>query len=310
MTTNGHRIVALTAPLAVPKMALEMIGPDQAATLLGTAIGNRTLKARKVKQFAREMLAGKWLVNGEGIIVSRSGRLIDGSHRLNAVIMAGVSVPMLVVRGVADEVAKTVNTGTARTYGDHQVISGRAYAQKTGPITNWWYRYELGSPASNITPSFQELDQLQEQHPQIVESAAFIANRKTLNRRCVPSVQGFVHAYTTEKYDRDMADLFMQMLNDGIDLTATNPIHALRRRLVDEESSRGVPIHVLAWTIKAWNFWIDGRPLEKVLWRTGGANPEDFPRFTVDGESPGRARTLEASAKSNKARAAARRIAS
>lgn len=250
-----------------PSITIETVTPQDAARMLGTMQGNRALRSRVVQRYAREMIAGKWLLNGESIKLATDGRLIDGQHRLNAVVLAKIPIRMCVVRGVDAGAMITLDTGVGRTFHDVGVIAGRSYTQQVGPIIRWWFKYQTGSPTVGNTPSIQEMQAILDDHPGITESAAFICKLQTVRTRCIPSVQGFVHAYASERYDRDMADLFMQDLNDGARLEKTSPIYALRKRLVDApEGRRPLPTHALAWTIKAWNFWVAGESVQVLKW--------------------------------------------
>ncbi len=274
------KVVAIDAP----RIAVENVTPAIAAQMLGTMSGNRPLRQRMVNRFAREMIAGKWLLNGESIKVSREGKLIDGQHRLNAVIAAKTAVQFFVVRGVDPTAFLTLDTGVSRNYYDASTIAGRDWLREAGGIARMWFRYERGvhSAQGRIPPSHQELDLVIEQHPGIPESARFIKTLKVVQNKCNASVQGFVHAYASESYDREMADSFMQDLNDGARLEKTSPIYALRSRLVDNADRKPEQIHVMALSIKAWNAWINGEKIQTLRWTTGGARPEEFPRFGVD----------------------------
>lgn len=272
-----------------PSITIETVTPEMAARLLGTMEGNRPLRQRAVQRYAREMLAGKWAVNGEAIKIARTGRLIDGQHRLSAVMMAKIPVQMCVVRGVDDSAIITLDTGVGRSFYDVGVIGGQSYAQAVGPIIRWWFKYLSGSPSVSNYPTHQEMAQVLVDHPQITESAAFIAKLKVVKSRCGAGVQGFVHSYASEAYDRDMADLFMNDLNEGAQLPADSPIFALRRRLVDitpESKGRMDQSHVLAWTIKAWNAWVAGEKMKAVKWQSSGDKTEPFPRFKNEVSPP------------------------
>lgn len=276
-------------PIDAPRITVERVTPEIAAQMLGTMSGNRPLRQRMVNRFAREMIAGKWLLNGESIKVSREGRLIDGQHRLNAVIAAKVPVMLFVVRGVDPDAFLTLDTGVSRNYYDATTIAGRDWLREAGGIARMWYRYErgFGSAQGRIPASHQEMDAVIEQHPGIPDSARFIKTLKVVQNKCNASVQGFVHAYASEKYDREMADSFMQDLNDGARLEKTSPIYALRVRLVDYAERKPDQVHVLALSIKAWNAWINGDKLQTIRWTTGGATPEEFPKFSVDAPQSG-----------------------
>lgn len=264
-----------------PVITIETITPEIAARLLGTMMGNRQLRQKAVQRYAREMIAGKWAVNGEAIKIAANGRLIDGQHRLSAVMMAKVPVKMCVVRGVDDSAIITLDTGVGRSFYDVGVIAGQSYAQAVGPIIRWWFKYLTGSPTVGNYPTHQEMAQILADHPHIAESASFIAKLKTVRHRCGAGVQGFVHSYASEAYDRDMADLFMTDLNEGAQLAPESPIFALRKRLVDTSETKGRvdQTHVLAWSIKAWNAWVAGEKVKSIKWQSSGEKTEPFPRF-------------------------------
>jgi len=83
----------------------EKITPDMAQEYLKFNTENyRSLSKDRVISYASDMKNGRWQFNGESIKFSENGQLIDGQHRLQAIIRAGVPVDMLVIRGVKDDV--------------------------------------------------------------------------------------------------------------------------------------------------------------------------------------------------------------
>lgn len=70
------------------------------------------------------MEAGRWRLNGETVKFSATGHLYDGQHRLNAVVQSGTTVPMVVIRGLGDDVMPTVDAGAKRSYSDALKLSG------------------------------------------------------------------------------------------------------------------------------------------------------------------------------------------
>jgi hypothetical protein len=73
-------------------ISLEMITPDMAADLLAVNVSNRNVRQRRVDQYARDMQVGRWQPTGEPITISDTGKLLNGQHRLMAVVQAGVTV--------------------------------------------------------------------------------------------------------------------------------------------------------------------------------------------------------------------------
>lgn len=76
---------------------------------------NRNLSDVTVTKYANAIRHGHWRLNGEPVIVSNSGALIDGQHRLWAVHNAGKSIDAVVTFGVDHGVTSTINCGRARS---------------------------------------------------------------------------------------------------------------------------------------------------------------------------------------------------
>lgn len=77
------------------------ISPDKAKRWLGrNHPSNRPVAYKRVEAFAGDMREGKWRVTHQGIAFDEKGMLIDGQHRLHAILSAGVSVRMMVVWSV------------------------------------------------------------------------------------------------------------------------------------------------------------------------------------------------------------------
>lgn len=100
------------------KVSIEDIGPEKAAELLRNNTRNRTLRKGLVDQYARDMLAGRWLQTHQGIAINCDGTILDGQHRLHAIVQSGVTVRILVARGVPSNVQKEMDGGAIRTVSD------------------------------------------------------------------------------------------------------------------------------------------------------------------------------------------------
>ncbi len=78
-----------------------MISPELAAKMLADQGANRRISARQVDLYSREMDKGRWIANVlVPIVLGTDGKLIDGQHRLAAVVRHGRPVEFSVV--VAD----------------------------------------------------------------------------------------------------------------------------------------------------------------------------------------------------------------
>ena len=83
------------------------VTPELAESWLAGTDVCRPVLNRHVEKFAAEMTAGRWRLTHQGIAFDTEGKLIDGRHRLLAVIRSGATVPMLVV---VDEPVPTNST--------------------------------------------------------------------------------------------------------------------------------------------------------------------------------------------------------
>lgn len=73
----------------------------------------KRINMNTARAYARDMSAGKWLLNGEAIVIDNDGNIKDGQHRLMGIAMSGVTVKSLVVTGV-DPAITTFDMGMRR----------------------------------------------------------------------------------------------------------------------------------------------------------------------------------------------------
>jgi hypothetical protein len=56
----------------------------------------RPLSQRKIQTLADQMKSGNWTATPCAVAASEDGRILDGIHRLHAVVQSGQTVPMRV----------------------------------------------------------------------------------------------------------------------------------------------------------------------------------------------------------------------
>lgn len=78
----------------------------------------RNLRIGEVKTLAEAMRRGEWVLTHQGVAFDSNGRLIDGQHRLHAIIMSGLPQDMLVVNGVDPAAFKVLDIGAKRSTAD------------------------------------------------------------------------------------------------------------------------------------------------------------------------------------------------
>jgi len=107
---------------------VERIGPSLAREYLKHNTMNRKLNERHAERLRDIMLAGDWWMNGETIIFGCDGTLLNGQHRLHAIIASGVAVDVFVIRGIDEQAFRTLDGGRIRTTGEVLYIDGEKNA--------------------------------------------------------------------------------------------------------------------------------------------------------------------------------------
>jgi hypothetical protein len=95
-----------------------IVTPELAERWLGkNAKHNRTIGQRHVEGMASDMREGNWRLTHQGICFDSEGRLIDGQHRLSAVVLSGAHVKMLVFANDHGSLTDPIDTNRTRSIG-------------------------------------------------------------------------------------------------------------------------------------------------------------------------------------------------
>lgn len=94
----------------------ETITPEKAAKMLENNPNYRRVDNSRVISYARKMEQGMWQENGEAIQIAEDGSLLNGQHRLHAIIKCGIPQKMLIV---CDVNANVFDSGKNRTWTDY-----------------------------------------------------------------------------------------------------------------------------------------------------------------------------------------------
>jgi len=263
--------------------SIELIDPATATSYLQANTRNRHLQTKYVNRLAGAMERGEWQFNADPIRFSDTGVLLDGQHRLAAVVQSEMTVPMLVVRGLVDESQTTMDTGNKRTFAHFLSMAGETNVYALAAAVRWTWVYETQdgnlSTRSNAVPTVQQLMQTLEQHPGLRDS---VRTARSV-RKQVRSSQGLLAAlhHIFESVDADDANDFFDRLRTGEQLPEGSPILILRKALITDslKPSTTPPDYHAAWIIKSFNAYRLGRDIRSIIWRKGGASAEPFPRI-------------------------------
>jgi hypothetical protein len=257
-------------PAATPMPDVEIITvtPAMAEEWLKQNTHNRNVRKRAVADYARDMKAGQWRLNGEAIKFAADGTLLDGQHRLLAVVEASIPVTLMVVTGLATETQETMDAGRKRTAADAFSLRGEANASTLASVLKRVWMWDQGDLrfAGNYTPTTAECAALLEERPEIYRSVEIALRVHSAFRYLPQSVVGTAH-HLFSRIAVDEAVWFFCRVGDGADLSANHPILTLRNRVMtDRADSRKVPDYRhMAYLIRAWNAVREDRPLSRII---------------------------------------------
>jgi hypothetical protein len=95
-----------------------VITPVMAKEYLKANIGNRPLRRGHVKDLADAITRGEFLKTHQGIAFDTGGNVLDGQHRLEAIVAANMPVAMNVTFDAPSESFAVLDQGTRRTASD------------------------------------------------------------------------------------------------------------------------------------------------------------------------------------------------
>lgn len=227
---------------------------------------NRTVRQNKVLEWASFMRAGEWQLRGE-IIITESGEVIDGQHRILAVVEAGMDVPFFVRVVPANQAAKVnryTDIGVPRNLSDYLHFNGVPDAARVAPMLVYERNSRIcGSP----------LQSTKGQKPEYLALFREIGE-ETLKRvfglmpRGLHSTIGINRAFLdwfglhAQIIDCGSAELFLGLLADPSELKKTDPPYVLREALMDlqRKSQKISLVQQAHMTAKAWRYFGEGQP--------------------------------------------------
>lgn len=244
-----------------------VVTPEIAKKLLARNKNNRSLCGKIVENYSRDMMNGRWQVNGESIKIGKDGSLLDGQHRLSAVLKSGIPVPFVVIEDIENDCFFTIDTGKKRSAGQIAQMSGEKNASQVAAIARCVRLLELGK--SQYFPSGLEIQETLDRYPLIREYGAFPVHSKILTAAMLS-----VGILFAEVYPKEVIRDFYVRLKSGENISKGNPIYELRQRMINSPSGTQMGQRLrLALTIKALKAHCTNCKIHLLRWSAD----QDFP---------------------------------
>lgn len=200
------------------KVVVTTITPEAAQRLLRENSHNRPLNSRRVRRLATIIREGRWRLNGDTLKVDKKSRLLDGQHRLHAVIQADRPIQTLLVTGLDPAVFDTIDQGKARTGGDIFHICGVRNPSVVSSALTIVHQQQKGIPEGSsgwLMPDMDEKVRLFDKLTGFEDRVAEVMHYKnSLPGVPLSMFSGFYYVFHTRS--RTAAVTFLAVLGNGV----------------------------------------------------------------------------------------------
>lgn len=257
-------------------LAFEDIDPATAQEYLGLNIEhNRNPMNDRIERMARDMRNGDWIATADPVKFNTDGKLIDGQHRLRAIIMSNTTQRMLVARDISEDAVYVIDTGATRTAAQALKIADTDLKDvntlvATAQLIHQFESGFLRNTGSNINSKERmtnaEVMRFIEEHKDEIGIAVRMGGWVKRNVPLPDSVLGAAY-YVLAKVDAEAASMFYARMREGsAGFTVSDPVTTLTRRIYQDKLNQRkvIPALALFYIFRTWNAWRDEESLAKL----------------------------------------------
>lgn len=261
------------------KARLVTVTPKQAADWLETTNGhNRSLSTRYVDRLTQAFERGEYLFTGDTVKFDTEGNLIDGQHRLAAVVQYSKPLPMLLVEDLPFEVIHVIDAeARSRSLGDVLRIGGMKNAKALAAVIKTLWPMEIrGLPESGGDQrlTVQQALEFIDRRPSLEQSTVEGRRLAAVDANPLTAAEfGAFWDILTVANPREAIDFIENVAFGGGERNGNAVI--VRRRihkhmLTEQHRSK---VYVMTLFTKAWNAEMEGRVLSRYVIRDDDAYP-------------------------------------
>jgi hypothetical protein len=244
---------------------VQSVTPKKAAEYLERNTANRPLTKRAVQEFAAAMRRGEWRVTHQAIAFDTTGALVDGQHRLAAIIEAGVPVEITVCTDVPAGAFDVLDTGKRRNAADVLAIEGEKSATMLAAMvrTVWLYEHrpELNWSGGSASVTNHQISQTLAGHPTLRDFVG-VGEQIAAATGMIRSAAGAASYLVTQLNPRTDLSPWFDGVIDGTGLPKGDPRLLFRRVMFAHTRKQAGQVlrrretreHVALY-IKAFNAW-------------------------------------------------------
>jgi hypothetical protein len=243
--------------------AIEEISPKRAQEYLEANKLNRKVTPVTVTAYARDMEQEKWRFTGAPISFDVDGNLLDGQHRLLAIIRSGTTQKFLVVRGLDTESRQAMDIGRKRSVADNLVMdhgfrNSSQVASAVRVILKWRLGKLRAGTSYRVTDA-EVMDFAVENELALQEAAVYAQKlRRSMPVSLAVATSGY---FETHRLDPEKAAIFWTQVVTGAGLEIGDPALSYRNAIARIGSSKHEDrlLINLELTARAWRHFVAGK---------------------------------------------------
>jgi hypothetical protein len=257
--TNTEPIMNVTTLPLESSISYVRVTPETAERWLNSNQNNRRIHEAKIKQYAEDMRQGRWTHGADMICFGTDGTLLNGQHRLQAVVHSGCTVTFVVQRNTPSDAMPNIDSGIPRWSRDilrwngEENVSTLSSATKLAMIYTDGRIYKSGSTWGTSNGAIIAFI---EANPELRRSVAVGQNvRRYVD--CSAAVLAAAHWIIASVNNTETADHFFHQLAHKGGEAEGSAVLILDRRLRKVKAMQGRYSHreYLALLIKGWNYY-------------------------------------------------------
>ena len=240
------------------------VTPDIARRLLETNKDNRKINEAQVRQIADDIEHGRYVLNGETIVLSKEGLLNDGQHRLEGVVRANKPIQTAMMFGVDRKSRFTVDMGRARRTSEFLAMQGVVNYVGCAATSSLLTLYLSGAYIDSKEITRQAaIDTYKQSRAEIDDAVSWVRGHKLLRSAGVAPLS--VAYLILGRLDAAKRNTFFDSLALGADLAIDSPILALRARILTISAEKLRMHHKLELIFRHWKAWVQKDAIKRRL---------------------------------------------
>lgn len=250
-----------------------LITPDQAREILATRNGrNRAIRLNTVTKIANDIKEGRWQCTHQSIAFDENNFLLDGQHRLQAIVQANKPCEIVVTYNVSRKTFSVLDCGVSRTASDNLAYSNVPRSKLVAPAIKHivlYNRFPKRTWSNLPFPTHSEIFDFYTKNAEIIDQISHLVLETTRKFTKINPTGLAVTCYLAADAGHSLTTIaaFCHGLGNGAGLCADNPLLIYRQFVINLKRAtpvdRNLQQYSTACITKAFNYWFEGKTLKQ-----------------------------------------------